>query len=121
MVATIAAVGLGSQLAAEAASTATDASTSSTDKDDDEDDPERFAFHDMTQPVEVIAKRLLAYNAHLEASPEQREERQARLLHASFVVEFGLEHGLPEYRDETSEALLKDFLQRLGEWEGGRD
>lgn len=107
MLATIAAVGLsdGSQPAA----------------DDDDADPERFAFHDMTQPIEVIAQRLLAYNAHVDASPADKREKGERLLHASFIVEFGLEHGMPEFRDRTSEAMLTDFLSRLGEWEGGRD
>jgi len=110
MIATIAAVGLG-----EAGSSA------SAGGESDADDPERFAFHDMTQPVEVIARRLLAYNAHVEGSPEAAKARHQRLLHASFVVEFGLEHGLPDFRDTTSEGMLRDFLERLGEWEGGRN
>ena len=108
MIATLAAVGLGRP--GDTACAAPDA-----------DDPERFAFHDMTQPVELIAKRMLAYHAHVEGSPAAAEERRRRLLHASFVVEFGLEHGMPEFRDTTSEGMLRDFLERLGEWEGGRD
>ena len=36
-------------------------------------------------------------------------------------VEFGLEHGLPERGDATAERTLHEFLQRLGEWEGGKD
>jgi hypothetical protein len=56
----------------------------------------------------------------MQDSPGMLEERQERLLHASFIVEFGLEHGLPEMRDSTSEATLTDFMTRLGEWEGAR-
>lgn len=78
-------------------------------------------YHDMSQPVEVIARRLRAHHARVEASPALAEERRTRLMHASFIVEFGLEHGLPDFRDETSETMLKDFLDRLGEWEGARD
>ncbi len=37
------------------------------------------------------------------------------------VVEFGLEHGLPERGDATAERSLHEFLERLGEWEGGKD
>ena len=110
MVATIAAVGLGSETSSEASSSS-----------DDDDSPDRFAYHDMTQPVEIIAKRLQAYHANVEASPALAHERRSRLLHASFIVEFGLEHGLPDFRDHTSESMLKEFLERLGEWEGGKD
>lgn len=109
MIATISAVGLTAALAEPPANA-----------DAPSDDADPFAFHDMTQPVEVIAKRLLAYTAHVESTPAAREERQQRLLQASFIVEFGLEHGLPDFRDTTSEAMLRDFLDRLGEWEGGR-
>merc|ERR1719231_563320 len=54
----------------------------------DGDDGDALAYQDMSQPIDVIA----------------------RLLHASFIVEFGLEHGLPEVRDATSEATLTDFM-----------
>ena len=42
------------------------------------------------------------------------------MLQASFITEFGLEHGLPEVRDPTAEAMLSDFLLRVTEW-GRRD
>jgi len=102
MVATIAAIGLGPG--------------SGEVKDDDE----ALAYQDMTQPIEVIARRLNAYHRRVRDSAGMFEERQARLLHASFIVEFGLEHGLPETRDATSEATLTEFMSRLGEWEGAR-
>lgn len=101
MIATIAAVGLGS-----------------IEQPDANDEGDMYAYQDMSQPIEVIARRLTAYDRHMRDSPGMLEERQARLLHASFIVEFGLEHGLPERRDTTSEATLKDFMSRLGEWEG---
>ena len=37
------------------------------------------------------------------------------------MVEFGLEHGLPPLKDATSEATLRDFLERIKEWDGGHD
>jgi len=112
MVATIAAVGL-EEGAGASMRTALDGNNN--------EDPDRYAFQDMTQPVEVIARRLLAYRELVEGEPSAREERRRRLLQASFVVEFGLEHGLPDFRDRTSEGMLTDFLTRLGEWEGGRN
>lgn len=84
------------------------------------DDPDAYSYQDMSQPIEVIARRLRRYHERLTGSAESWSERQRRLLHASFIVEFGLEHGLPEVRDLTSENTLKEFLQRLGEWEGGQ-
>lgn len=86
----------------------------------DEDDPEECAYQDMSQPIEVIARRLRAYQRKVLSSTAFADERQQRALHASFIVEFGLEHGLPERRDPTSEATLKEFLERLREWEGGK-
>lgn len=114
MIATVTAVGLGDSSEAEDDAKATEGDVA-------DDDPERYAYHDMTQPVELIARRLLAYHARVQASPAMRDERQTRLLHASFIVEFGLEHGLPDRSDLQSETMLKEFLARLGEWEGGRD
>ena len=86
-----------------------------------EDEVDALSYQDMSQPIHVIARRLHSYDAHLRASAEVWQERQRRLLHASFVVEFGLEHGLSEMRDATSEATLKEFMQRLGEWEGAHE
>jgi len=86
-----------------------------------DDDDDAYAYHDMSQPIEVIARRLLAYDARLRASPELRDEQQNRVRQASFIVEFGLEHGLPEKGDATAEGTLKEFLERLGEWDGGKD
>ena len=106
MVATLAAVGLGS-----------DASFNQLPGGVPDEDA--MAYQDMTQPIEVVAARLAAHAALMERSPEVRDERRRRLMHASFIVEFGLAHGLPELSDETSEEMLRDFLRRLGEWEGG--
>jgi len=109
MVATIAAVGLGDD----------DQRAHGDGKAcEDEDDEEHYAYQDMSRPIEVVARRLRAHHARLQASGSMHEHRQRRLLHASFVVEFGLEHGLPEIRDATSEETLREFLRRLSEWEG---
>ena len=70
-------------------------------------------------PFSVIARRLHNYDARMRAS-DLKGERQRRLLHASFIVEFGLEHGMPELTDATSEDTLKQFLRRLAEWEGAQ-
>ena len=78
------------------------------------------AYHDMTAPLEVIARRLRNHLAMIDANEEARERRNARVLQASFITEFGLEHGLPEVRDPTAEAMLSDFLLRVTEW-GRRD
>lgn len=83
-----------------------------------EDEEEQYAYQDMSQPIEVVARRLRAHHARLQASGSMHEHRQRRLLHASFVVEFGLEHGLQDVRDATSEETLREFLRRLSEWEG---
>ena len=80
-------------------------------------DEEAMMYHDMSQPMPVVARRLCAHAALMRASPDAADERSRRVRHASFVVEFGLEHGLSELRDETSESTLTDFLQRLGEWQ----
>lgn len=86
-----------------------------------EEDADSFAYQDMSQPIEVIARRLLAHEARLQAMPAVRDEKQRRALHASFFVEFGLEHGLADKGDATAEHSLREFLERLGEWDGGKD
>lgn len=123
MVATVSAVGLGSSDPHTASAPSVEDHETArwrSQATNDPDDPDAFSYQDMSQPIEVIARRLRRYHARLVSSPESWEERQRRLLHASFIVEFGLEHGFPETRDQTSENTLKDFLQRLGEWEGAQ-
>lgn len=112
MVATLKAVGLGGFDSGDGGEAAPSAPRP--------EDPDPLAYQDLSQPIEVIARRLRAHHECMEATPEMRDERQRRVMHASFVVEFGLEEGLPERRDATSEATLKEFLERLGEWEGGQ-
>merc|ERR1719453_1867333 len=126
MVATVSAVGLGSSSdrTLTAPPSVEDHETarwrSQAPLAEDADDPDAFSYQDMSQPIEVIARRLRRHHARLLSSADAWGERQRRLLHASFIVEFGLEHGLPEVSDATSENTLKEFLQRLGEWEGGQ-
>mmetsp|Transcript_6277 Transcript_6277/g.15182 ORF Transcript_6277/g.15182 Transcript_6277/m.15182 type:complete len:274 (-) Transcript_6277:460-1281(-) len=85
------------------------------------DDPEEScAFQDLTQPFETIARRLKRFEKHLDAVPGAREERERRLLDASLIVEFALEHGFTWSDDEVSSSMLIDFMQRVKEW-GGND
>lgn len=65
----------------------------------DEAGADDCAYHDMSQPVEVIARRLLAHERRLQTTPVLHAEKQRRALQASFIVEFGLEHGLPDKGD----------------------
>jgi len=69
----------------------------------------------------TIARRLRNYEATFDANPAAQAQRRERLLKASFVVEFGLAHGLPDAADPTAECMLKEFLERVREWGGGRD
>jgi len=81
---------------------------------------EDCAWQDCSQPLEVVARRLQNHAAQVEAAG-LTEKLSRRTRQASFVVEFGLEHGLPPLRDATSEATLCDFLERIKEWDGGHD
>jgi hypothetical protein len=80
-----------------------------------DDDGESCAYQDLSVPLEEIARRLHRYDS---THAELREARKTRLHAASFIVEFGLEHGLPELKDPTSEAQLTEFLERVREWPG---
>jgi len=79
-----------------------------------------MSYQDTSQPLPVIAQRLANYHAMVASRPAVAAHRRDRLLHASFIVDFGLEHGLPEHRDATCEGMLREFLERVKEW-GGSD
>ena len=81
---------------------------------------EDCAWQDCSQPLEVITRRLQSHAAQVEAAG-LTEKLSRRTRQASFIVEFGLEHGLPPLKDATSEATLTDFLERIKEWDGGHD
>ena len=81
---------------------------------------EDCAWQDCSQPLEVVARRLQNHAAQVDAAG-LTEKLSRRTRQASFVVEFGLEHGLPPLKDATSEATLTDFLERIKEWDGGHD
>ena len=84
---------------------------------DDGADTDDCAWQDCSQPLETIVRRLQNHAKHLEAAGlAERLHRRAR--EASFVTEFGLEHGLPDVEDPTSVALLREFLERVKEWGG---
>ena len=81
---------------------------------------EDCAWQDCSQPLEVVVRRLRNHEAQIEAAG-LKEKLARRTREASFVTEFGLEYGLPPLQDLTSEATLRDFLQRIKEWDGGKD
>jgi len=81
---------------------------------------ESCAFQDLTQPFEEVARRLKNFEKQLDGVAGAREEREARLLEATLIVEFGLEHGLQWSDDEVSSGMLVDFMQRVKDW-GGDD
>ena len=60
----------------------------------DADDPERFAFHDMTQPVELIAKRMLATTV---AWPTALAPQPAAPTNAVATIGKGLVHVEPNW------------------------
>uniref|UniRef100_A0A7S4BLY1 Uncharacterized protein n=2 Tax=Chrysotila carterae TaxID=13221 RepID=A0A7S4BLY1_CHRCT len=75
------------------------------------------AYQDVTQPLEVIARRLFNYKAMVE-SDANAELRRRRILEATFIVEFGLAFGLPDRSDRTADEMLVEFLERVREWGG---
>mmetsp|Transcript_18435 Transcript_18435/g.49574 ORF Transcript_18435/g.49574 Transcript_18435/m.49574 type:complete len:289 (+) Transcript_18435:112-978(+) len=78
------------------------------------------AYQDTSRPLPAIAQCLANALAARERHPHLGVQRKDRLLHASFIVDFGIEHGLAELKDKTSEGMLRDFLERVKEW-GGDD
>ena len=84
------------------------------------DDGVDTAYHDVSAPLPLIAARLGRYDAQLDEGGV-RELRYRRLLHATFIIDFGESYGQPrELDDETSAELLRVFWVRVREW-GGRD
>jgi len=67
------------------------------------------AYQDVTQPLPVIAKRLLNHRKALDAATDERSRH--RSLQASFIVEFGLAHGLPEQLSCTAEGEIDLIYQ----------
>jgi len=85
-----------------------------------DDDDGSCAYEDLSQPLEVIVRRLKTFEKQLDAVPGAREERDKRLLEATLVVEFALAHGVPWRDDDVSSSMLADFMLRVKEW-GGHD
>lgn len=75
-----------------------------------------MTYQDVSEPLENIAQRL--YN-FIQCRAETGEEvkHNERSLAATFVTEFGREHGLrPGPGDQPSENMLFGFLERVKEW-----
>jgi len=85
---------------------------------DEQVDPSDCAYHDMSQPLPLIAARLANFEAALQMGEIARQHRE-RLLHATFIVDFGVAFGQPaELHDATTTACLREFWQRVNEWGG---
>merc|ERR1711971_941057 len=78
--------------------------------------PDDITYQDMSDPLDFIAQRLYNFvRWRREAGEEEPNKR--RMFAASFVVEFGREHGLsPGKIDSTSENMFFNFLARVKEW-----
>lgn len=75
-----------------------------------------MTYQDVTEPLENIAQRLFNFNSCRAESGEE-DTNNEKSLAATFVVEFGREHGLPPGAgDQPSENMLFGFLQRVKEW-----
>lgn len=72
-------------------------------------EPEELSceYQDTSQPLPTIAARLSNHLAALARHPAAAAQRRERVLHASFVTDFGLEHGLPEAADATSQGACE--------------
>jgi len=79
-------------------------------------DPEDITYHDTSEPLEHIAQRLFNF-VKCRAATDEEELHQQRMLAASFVVEFGREHGLPPGPpDAAAERMLMEFLEKVKAW-----
>lgn len=78
--------------------------------------PDDRAYEDTTAPLEDVAQRLYNF-VQWRKSEGQQEVHQRRALAASFVLEFGLEHGLEKGEpDEDSERMLMQFLEQVRDY-----
>lgn len=75
-----------------------------------------MTYQDISEPLESIAQRLYNFS-RCRAEAEEEEKNNERSLAATFVTEFGREHGLqPGPGDPPSESMLFGFLERVKEW-----
>lgn len=79
--------------------------------------PDDVMYQDTSAPLEELAQRLYNFVQWRRAATGE-EERNTRLsLAASFVLEFGLEHGLAKGDpDEAPQNMLMEFLARVKEY-----
>jgi hypothetical protein len=85
---------------------------------DDADESAGCAYEDTSQPLVVIAARLANHAAVLAREPGAATQLRERVLRASFVTDFGLEHNLPDLRDQTCEGE-RERAERREERERG--
>merc|ERR1711998_90102 len=71
---------------------------------------------DLSLPFESIAQRLYCQERARLADPQARQKDVRRLGQASFIVDFGLAHGLPSGADPQAERLIQEFLGRAKKW-----
>jgi len=78
--------------------------------------PDDMTYQDMSDPLECIAQRLYNYVQVLAQGGEDKLQKR-KMRAASFVVEFGVAHGIAETPcDAVAERMLMEFLKRVKEW-----
>merc|ERR1719352_855900 len=82
----------------------------SIDDDDDEED-ESVDYEDISQPLDVIARRAVRFVRRMDTEEGARARREQALRRASFVVEFGLQHGLPDHVEPQQQAVINEFQE----------
>jgi hypothetical protein len=77
---------------------------------------EDTTYQDMSETLDRIAQRLYNF-VKVRSDADEEKAHQRRMFAASFIVEFGREHGLqPGEPDEVAERMLFDFLARVRDW-----
>mmetsp|Transcript_18298 Transcript_18298/g.29327 ORF Transcript_18298/g.29327 Transcript_18298/m.29327 type:complete len:303 (-) Transcript_18298:81-989(-) len=73
-------------------------------------------YQDMSETLDVIAQRLFNF-VKARSDADEENMHQQRMFAASFVVEFGREHGFqPGEPDLLAETMLFEFLARVRDW-----
>lgn len=79
-------------------------------------DAEDITYQDMSEPLEHVSQRLYNF-VRLRRTMGEEGPHWSRMLAATFIVEFGREHGLqPSEPDPMSQRMLMEFLVCVKEW-----